>query len=221
MEMRSSVESRWNTVLVVALVLFMLTAWMVVTDRSEVASAPLPPLAGSSDLVNGGLAFQVDQVDGLGGDIFAKYDGVDGESVDDKQGKWSDVLSMQWGVENPTGPATGVSRRRGAPIIEDLVLTYLYDKSTPKLVEKLLTGAVIPKLEVELTNTFNDAGATYLRYELKNVQVTSYHINASADGGLPTVVLGNNFEEIRVTYTEYGDDGSKIGNVEYSWKVEK
>jgi len=221
MEMKSSVENRWDTVVVVALVLFMLTAWMVVTDRSEVASAPLAPSAGSSDLVNGGLAFQIDQVGGLGGNIFAKYDGVDGESVDDKHGKWSDVLSMEWGVESPTGPATGVSRRRGAPIIEDLVLTYLYDKSTPKLVEKLLKGAVIPMLEIELTGTYGGARATYLRYELKNVQVTSYNVNASADGGLPTVVLANNFEEIKVTYTEYDDDGSKKGNVEYSWKVEK
>ena len=220
-EMRSSVESRWNTVLVVALVLFMLTAWMVVADRSEAASAPLVSSPGSSDLVNGSLAFQADQIGGLGGNIFAKYEGVPGESVDANHDEWSDVLSMEWGVESPTGPATGVSRRRGAPIIEDLVLTYLYDKSTPKLVEKLLKGEVIPMLEVELTNTWGDGGATYLRYELKNVMLTSYYINASADGGPPTVVVGNNFEEIKVTYTPYDDEGNSESDVEYTWKVEK
>ena len=32
-------------------------------------------------------------------------------------------------------------------------------------------------------------------------------------------MIGNNFEEIKVTYTEYGDDGSNMGNVEYKWKV--
>ena len=221
MDIRSTMENRWNTVLTIALILFMLTAWMVVTDRSEAASAPFPPAAGSSDLATGSLALQIDQVAGLGGSIFAKYDGVDGESVDDKHGKWSDMLSMEWGVQSPTGPATGQSRRRGAPIIDDLVLTYNYDKSTPKLVEKLLKGEVIPKLEIELTSTYGGARATYLRYELKNVQVTSYNINASADGGPPTVVLANNFEEIKVTYTEYDSEGQKKGNVEYSWKVEK
>jgi len=221
MEMRSRVESRWNTVLIVALVLFMLTAWMVVTDRSEVASAPLPPSAGSSDLGTGSLAFQVDQVDGLGGSIFANYDGVDGESVDANHPKWVDVLSMEWAVESPTGPATNQSRRQGAPIIEDLVLTYLYDKSTPKLVEKLLKGEVIPMLEVELTNTWGNGGATYLKYEMKNVMLTSYYVNASADGGPPTVVLANNFEEIKVTYTPYDNEGNSEGDVEYTWKVGK
>jgi type VI secretion system Hcp family effector len=129
---------------------------------------------------------------------------------------------MEWAVERDSGPATGVSRRRGAPVIDDLVLTYEYDKSTPKLVEKLLKGEVIPKLEIELTATYGEGGrATYLRYELKNVLVTSYDINASADGGPPTVVIGNNFEEIKVTYTEYDDEGNSKGNVEYEWKVEK
>lgn len=218
MEMRSSAETRWNAVLTVALVLFMLTAWMVVTDKSEVASAPLPPSAESSDLLSAGLVFQVD---GLGGSIFAKYDGVDGESQDANHDKWIDVLSMQWAVESPTGPETGVSRRRGAPIIDDLVLTYNYDKSTPKLVEKLLKGEVIPKLEIELTSTYGGARATYLKYELKNVAITGYRINAAADGGPPTVVLANNFEEIKVTYTEYDNEGNKKGNVEYSWNVEK
>ena len=181
MEMRSNVESRWNTVLIVALVLFMLTAWMVVTDRSGAASAPLPPSAETSDLLNGSVLFQTN---GLGGSIFAKYDGVDGESVDDNHRKWIDVLSMQWAVAEPdSGPATNLSRRQGAPIIDDLVLTYPYEKSTPKLVEKLLKGEVIPKLEIELTTTFGDGRATYLKYELKNVMVTNYQINGSADGG--------------------------------------
>ena len=35
------------------------------------------------------------------------------------------------------------------------------------------------------------------------------------------VVVGNNFEEIKVTYTEYDEGGNNLGNVEYEWKVEK
>jgi type VI secretion system secreted protein Hcp len=217
METRSDSQGRWNAVLVIALTLFMLTAWMVVTDRSEASSAPTLAPVQSSDALAGNLLFQLDGSSGCC--IFAKYDGVDGESQDANHDKWIDVLAMSWAIDRDTGPATGQSRRRGAAIIDDLVLTYEYDKSTPKLVEKLLKGEVIPKLEIEFTATYGGARETYLKYELKNVLLTGYGFNST--GGIPTVAIGNNFEEIKVTYTEYDEEGNSKGNVEYEWKVEK
>jgi len=154
---------------------------------------------------------------------FAKYEGIDGESDDANHGKWIDVLSVDWGAHKPGGGATGQSRRRGAAVVEDMALTMEYEKAAPKLQEKCLKGEVIPKLEIELTATYGGARATYLRYELKNVMVTSYQTNASGndEAGPPTVVIGNNFEEVKVTYTEYDREGSSKGNVETSFKVEK
>jgi len=155
--------------------------------------------------------------------VFAKYDGIDGESDDDKHGKWIDVLNVDWGIHRPGGGATGQSRRRGAAIVEDMTLTMEYEKASPKLQEQCLEGKVIPKLEIEQTATYGGARATYLKYELKNVMITSIQVNASGndEAGPPTVSIGNNFEEVKVTYTEYDSAGSKKGNIEYNWKVEK
>jgi type VI protein secretion system component Hcp len=85
-----------------------------------------------------------------------------------------------------------------------------------------LKGEIIPLLEIEQTATYGGARATYLRYELKNVMVTSFQVNASGndEAGPPTVVASNNFEEIKVTYTEYDDTGSSKGNVETEYHVE-
>jgi type VI secretion system secreted protein Hcp len=153
---------------------------------------------------------------------FAKYDGFDGESKDSNHDKWIDVLSIDWGIHKPGGGATGQSRRRGAAVVEDLTLTIEYEKAAPKLQEKCLKGEVIPKLELECTSTYGGARATYLKYELTNVMVTSFQTNASGNDEVPpTVVVGNNFEEIKVTYTEYDDTGSSQGNVESEFKVEK
>ena len=154
---------------------------------------------------------------------FAKYEGIDGESDDANHGKWIDVLSIDWGAHKPGGGMTGQSRRRGAAVVEDLSLTMEYEKASPKLQEKCLKGEVIPKLEIETTATYGGARATYLRFELKNVMVTSYQMHASVndDVGPPTVVIGNNFEEVKVTYTEYDREGSSKGNVETEFKVEK
>ena len=155
--------------------------------------------------------------------VFAKYDGVDGESQDSKHEKWIDIQSVDWGVHKPGGGATGQSRRRGAAVVEDIVMTMEYDRAAPKLAEKCLKGEVIPKLEIELVATYGGSRATYLKYELKNVLITSYQVSASGndEAGPPTVVVGSNFEEIKVTYTEYDDSGNAKGNVEYQWKIEE
>jgi type VI secretion system secreted protein Hcp len=153
---------------------------------------------------------------------FAKYDGVDGEATEADHNNWIDVLSLDWGAHRPGASSTGQSRRRGSAIVEDLVIAIEYEKASPKLLEKCLKGEVIPKLEIELTANYGDARTTYLRYELKNVMATSYQVSASGndEAGPPTVVISNNFEEIKVTYTEIGSDGTNLGNVETDHKVE-
>ena len=97
-------------------------------------------------------------------------------------------------------------------------------KRLPRSCKKnCLKGKVIPKLEIEQTATYGDARETYLRYELKNVTITSIQVHASGndEAGPPTVVVGNNFEKLKVIYTEFDSAGSKKGNIEYSWNVEK
>ena len=155
--------------------------------------------------------------------IFAKYDGVDGESNDAHHDKWIDVLSFDWGAERPDSGSSGQSRRRGAAIVDDFVIAIEYEKASPKLLEKCLKGEVVPKLEIEVTATYGGARATYLKYELQNVMVSSYQIHASGndEAGPPTVMISNAFEEIKVTYTEFDDTGSSKGNVETEYKVER
>jgi hypothetical protein len=49
--------------------------------------------------------------------------------------------------------------------------------------------------------------------------ITSYDI--SGEPSSPVIVkVANSFEEFKVTYTEYDDEGSSQGNVEFEYKVE-
>ena len=201
--------------LVLAMVAFVL--WSAVQNRADAAAPQALP-------ARPGIAYQVgDDLPPLpaAGAWFAKYDGIDGESKDENHDKWIDVLSIDWGVHKPGGGATGQSRRRGAPVVDDFVITFEYEKAAPKLLEKCLRGEIIPKLEIHLTATYGGARATYLRYEMKNVACTAYDVGGTAEAGPPTVVVGNNFEEIKVTYTEYDDQGNSQGNVETEYKVEQ
>lgn len=154
---------------------------------------------------------------------YIKFDGIEGESVDKDHKAWINILSFGQAVHQPGGGATGTARRRGDVILEDITVSKLLDKSSPKIAEAVCKGKVFPKVEIELTASYNNSGrVTYYRYELKNVLVTSYNVSGAAQSEeVPAEDFSLNFEEIKVTYTENDNAGKKKGNIEYSWKVEE
>ena len=203
--------------MVIGLVLAMmaLVLWTIVEDRAE-AAAPLAAPAAA-------LFYQADDVlpSQIVGGWFAKYGGVVGESNDDTHYKWINILRYEWGVEKANA-TVGNTRRRGGAIVDGLILEFEYEKAATKLLEKCLKGQVIPLLDFDLTTNVGEGSqVTYLRYEMKNVLCTMYEVGGWADGTPPTVVIANNFEEIKVIYTEYDDEGNKKGTVKTEWKVEK
>lgn len=155
--------------------------------------------------------------------LFIKFDGIDGECKDNDHKGWSDVLSFSWGLHKAGAGATGQTRRRGVVTVEDVVLTKEYDKSSPKLAEAICNGKVFPKVEIHDTTTYGDGNrAVFLKYELKNVMVSSFSVSgAGAGDAVPTESLSLNFEEVKQTYIEYDAKGGKKGNVEMGWKVEE
>jgi type VI secretion system secreted protein Hcp len=152
---------------------------------------------------------------------FVKFDGVDGESQDRDHKDWINLLSFRQGQFIPSTGAVGSTRGRAGCVFEEVVLAKELDKSSPKLAEAVCKGQVFSKVTIHLTSV-SLGGQVYYAYELKNVLVTSYQITGSAAEVRPTEELSLNFEEIKVTYTEYDSStGRSKGNVEYTWKVEE
>ena len=154
---------------------------------------------------------------------YIKFDGIDGESTDDKHKKWTDLESASLVMHRPTAGATGAARARGDVVLEDIACSKLLDKSSPKLAEAICKGKVFPKVEIHFTTGMADEGrTTYLAYELKNVLVSSYNLSGSGQSDMkPMESFSLNFEEIKKTYTEIGPDGKKVGNVDFAWKVQE
>ena len=155
--------------------------------------------------------------------LFIKFDGVDGEAHDKDHKGWSDILSFSWGLHKAGAGATGQTRRRGVVTVEDVVCTKEYDKASPKLAESICLGKVFPKVEIHDTTTYGEGNrAVFLKYELKNVMVSSHNVSAAGGGdAVPTETMSLNFEEVKQTYVEYDEKGGKKGNVEMTWKVEE
>jgi type VI secretion system Hcp family effector len=155
--------------------------------------------------------------------LFIKFEGIDGEANDKDHKAWSNLQSFSWGLHKAGAGATGATRRRGVVTVEDVVITKQYDKSSPKLAESVCMGKIFPKVEIHDTTTYGDGNrATFLKYELKNVMVSSHNVSAAGGGdAVPHENVSLNFEEVKQTYVEYDAKGGKKGNVEMNWKVEE
>lgn len=113
----------------------------------------------------------------------------------------------------------GTRRGRGAVVVNGFTLTFRYEKAATKLAEALVKGKVIPRLEVEFARSSDGIGATYLRYEMRNVQLTNDALVREANRGAPILAFVNAFEEIKATYTEYDEGGKSLGSVGYEYTV--
>lgn len=151
---------------------------------------------------------------------YMKFEGVDGESEHKGHEKWCKLESVSHAIQKTGGGQTGASRRGGAAQFTDIVCSKEIDKSSTKLQESIAKGKVFPKVELHSTATYGDAEQTYLKYELKNAQLTSYSLGSGGEMR-GSEQLSLNFEEIKVTYDEYDKAGKKKGALEYNWKVEE
>jgi type VI secretion system secreted protein Hcp len=152
---------------------------------------------------------------------YIKFDGIDGESKDDKHKGWSDLFSSSQVIHRAGGGATGAQRRRGSAQLEDIRCSKVFEKSSPKIAEAVCKGKIFEKVVISFVSDAEGASkAPYLVYEMKDVMVSSYSCSAGSSD-VPHEDFALNFEEIRVVYTEVDAKGTKKGNIEYSWKVEE
>jgi len=153
---------------------------------------------------------------------YIKFDGVDGESSNKDYDKWIVIESFGHSIHQ-SDIGIGATKKAGEVILDDIVLTKYVDKSSPKLMEAMTKGTKFPNVVMEITKNIGGNGTgeenkTYLKYELKNVLITSYSISGSnlPQDDIPTEEITFNYEKIKTTYTEYDKNTGRIkGMVEF------
>lgn len=152
----------------------------------------------------------------LQGAAYIKFDGIDGESSDATHRGWSDLVSFQLSIPRADPAAAAPTRPTGEIRLEKLV-----DKSTPNLMQASVEKAVKRNITIEFTRDFADNRETYLSYELQNVLIVSYHLEGSRNRDAQTETLELTFESMKITYTEFDRDGTRMDTKEYTWRVEE
>jgi len=130
-------------------------------------------------------------------DYFLKIDGIDGESTDVGHKGEITIESWSWGVSQSTASTAG-GARAGKPCTAPMTFTKPVDKATPQLMANAVSGMVIPRA-ILIGRKAGEQQQDYLKYELKNVYVTSYQ-TSGASASTPADQFSLNFASLTVEY---------------------
>jgi type VI secretion system secreted protein Hcp len=147
---------------------------------------------------------------------FMKMGSIEGESTDKDHDKWIILQSMSSPIHRtiPEG-ARDQQRTKGETTLGDVVVVRQLDKSSPKLQEACANGTFTDKVEVHFCTTVKNKQEPYLKYELKDVIVTSYSFHGNAEGSpLPTEQITLGYTQVDWTYVVVDPKtGDKKGQV--------
>jgi type VI secretion system secreted protein Hcp len=144
-------------------------------------------------------------------DAFLKIDGVQGESLDSKHTNEIELLGYGWGESQSGSFSSNQGGGSGKVHFQDFHFTMPVNSASPPLFLKCATGEHI----ASATLTIRKAGKEqqeYLKYEFKDLLVSSYQTGGSASSGvLPTDQITFNYTQVKVTYRPQQANGSLGG----------
>jgi type VI secretion system secreted protein Hcp len=138
-------------------------------------------------------------------DYFLEIEGIDGESIDEQHRGEIDVQSWSWGESNSGRPFGSAGSGAGKVSMNDFHFTMRAGKATPKLMLACAEGKIIPSATLT-GRTAN--GQTFVRWELKNVIISSYKTAGEHVSGPPTDEIRIRFTQIFVTSMVQNADGT-------------
>jgi type VI secretion system secreted protein Hcp len=145
-------------------------------------------------------------------DMFLKIAEIDGESTDDKHRDWIEVNSFYMSTSQ-----TWIGGLN--PLVIDITISKVLDKSTPKIMEKCAKFEVIPSVVLEFCRAGGDK-SLFCKYELNDVIVSSYQTSGDNYDYKPSETITLSFGSIKVTYYELDYTGKSKGTVEFTWDAE-
>jgi type VI secretion system secreted protein Hcp len=126
----------------------------------------------------------------LGAPIYMQYEGVPGEASAAGHDKWIEIQSCQFAPPPPAVPRAPAPAGVASGGPGRLSLTKRADKASPLL-------SPVTAVQIDVSKPTSQNPNAYLRYELKNVMVSSF-----SGGGTPTESLSLNFTKIEFKYDE-------------------
>ncbi len=154
----------------------------------------------------------------MASDIFAKIDGIKGESRDSKHKDEVEVLSWSWGVtqSGPTGAGGGAGQ--GKASFHDFDFTHHIDKASPLLLKACATGQHVK----DATITVRKAGKgqqEFLVIKLSDILVTSVSESGAGDGAGTAEAVSLHASKVDLEYRAQKPDGSLDVGLHFTYDI--
>jgi type VI secretion system secreted protein Hcp len=156
-------------------------------------------------------------------DIYAFLDleGIEGESKDSDYTDKIEIQSFSWGATNNSSYASGTGSGIGKGQIQNMSFSKYADKSSLKLMERVVNGKPISTGKLSLLKQSGDTKIAYLEFDLTDVVVTSFQASATGDGSLPMESFTLHFVQVQSHYKPQGNEGDPAGNVDFGWNLQQ
>lgn len=154
-------------------------------------------------------------------DFFLKFDGIKGESTDDKHRGEIDVESWSWGETHASGGAGGTGGGAGRVAIQDFHFTMRQNTASVGLMKACATGEHI-KSAILTARKAGKGQQEYLTFKFYDVLVSSYQTGGSEGADIvPVDQVSFDFAKIEVNYRPQQPDGSLGAAVHFGFDVKQ
>lgn len=152
-------------------------------------------------------------------DAYIKFEGIDGESPDDKHKDWITVLNYGIGVSMSSVNMAPGGASAGRPNLQDFHFTHFLDRASPKLFEAVCSGKHFDKVTMEICRSGGEK-SKYMEYTLEDVMVTSVGRGGDSKQSeeYPIESISLNYAKIKMVYSVQKRKGaSGSGTVDFGW----
>lgn len=136
-----------------------------------------------------------------GYDIFARFDGITGESNDSQHKNEVDILSLSFGGHNNAMPGLTSA---GKTLFNNVKFTKPLDKSSPTLLDTMAKGRYIKEVKFSLEKANNSN--LVIKLTLKAIKITSYNLYINNEGKF-IEEFGLSFDKAEYEYTQATQNG--------------
>lgn len=156
-------------------------------------------------------------------DAYLLIDGIKGESQDEGHKGWIELLSLDFGVNQPRSAttSTGGGHTAERAELDDILVSKLADLSTPILLQCCAMGKTIPKAKIEVMRADgNGKPVKYFEINLQNVLIGMVKPGLR-QGGTMKENICLKFSKVTWKYTQQMIGGGSGGNTAGGWDLAK
>jgi type VI secretion system secreted protein Hcp len=154
----------------------------------------------------------------MAADIFAKIEGIKGESLDSKHKDEVEILSWSWGVSQSVSPAQGGGAAAGKATFNDFSFTHYVDKSSPVLMRACATGEHIKEATISVRKAGKEQHE-YLIIKMSDVIITGVAPGGSGDGAGFAEHVALKFAKVHLEYKPLKADGTLGPGVDFKFDL--